>query len=90
MPADANAGTTARPDKAMLNTGWVPYGHDIAPRINDAKKTTPGCRDSKKLCRNEYYYYHDNQHSNVPGCYYGFPLGVNILTKTDKYTNTYY
>lgn len=39
MPTGANDGKTVPPDKVTASTGRVPYGHDIAPTVDDAIET---------------------------------------------------
>ncbi len=39
MPTDTNAGKTVSPDKVTVSAGRAPYGHDIAPTVDDAIET---------------------------------------------------
>ena len=39
MPTETNDSKTVPPDKVTVSAGRVPYGHDIAPTVNDAIET---------------------------------------------------
>ncbi len=39
MPTEMNAGKSVPPDKVTVSAGRAPYGHDIAPTVDDAIET---------------------------------------------------
>ena len=39
IPTETNDGKTVPPDKVAVSAGRVPYGHDIAPTVDDAIET---------------------------------------------------